>query len=158
MFWNNFDHYVRGEIMSILIIAISLLTGASFIIIRTLNMKLSVEVGIYGSNLINHIAGTLVSSIIVILAMLGMNIGKTNLLNAPFYAYLGGVMGALFVILSNFTFSKTSVITSTILILSGQFLSSVLVDILVLQKEISLKNIAGAIIIILSVILYNRDV
>ena len=89
--------------------------------------------------------------------MLGMKIGKTNLLNAPFYAYLGGVMGALFVILSNFTFYKTSVITSTILILSGQFLSSVLVDILVLQKEISLKNIAGAIIIILSVILYNNN-
>ena len=105
----------------------------------------------------NHIAGTLASSIIVILAMLGMKIGKTNLLNAPFYAYLGGVMGALFVILSNFTFYKTSVITSTILILSGQFLSSVLVDILVLQKEISLKNIAGAIIIILSVILYNNN-
>ena len=157
MFWNNSDHYVRGEIMSIFIIAISLLTGASFIIIRTLNMKLSVEVGIYGSNLINHIVGTLVSSIIVILAMLSMNIGKTNLLNAPFYAYLGGVIGALFVILSNFTFSKTSVITSTILILSGQFLSSVLVDMLVLQKEISLKNIAGAIIIILSIILYNND-
>ncbi|MCQ1530045.1 DMT family transporter [Lutispora saccharofermentans] len=143
--------------MSIFMIAISILTGASFIIIRTLNMKLSFEIGIYGSNLINHIAGALASSIIVFLAMQGMVIEKVNLLNAPFYAYLGGFMGALFIVLSNFTFSKTSVIASTILILSGQFLSSILVDILILQKDIGLKNIVGAIIIVLSVILYNSD-
>lgn len=66
-------------------------------------------------------------------------------------------MGALFIVLSNFTFSKTSVIASTILILSGQFLSSILVDILILQKDIGLKNVIGAIIIVLSVILYNSD-
>lgn len=143
--------------MSIFMIAISILTGASFIIIRTLNMKLSFEIGIYGSNLINHIAGALASSIIVFLAMQGMVIEKVNLLNAPFYAYLGGFMGALFIVLSNFTFSKTSVIASTILILSGQFLSSILVDILILQKDIGLKNVIGAIIIVLSVILYNSD-
>ncbi|MPM79185.1 hypothetical protein SDC9_126218 [bioreactor metagenome] len=143
--------------MSIFMIAISILTGASFIIIRTLNMKLSFEIGVYGSNLINHIVGALASSIIVFLAMQGMAIEKASLLNAPFYAYLGGLMGALFIVLSNLTFSKTSVITSTILILSGQFLSSVIVDMLILQKDIGLKNIIGAIIIVLSVILYNID-
>lgn len=143
--------------MDIIIILIGIAVGASFVIIRSLNLNLSSEIGIYGSNLVNHITGTIASILIVLVAIQSMNNIKINLLNIPWYAYLGGIIGALFVIISNYTFSKTSVISSTILILSGQFLSSILIDIMIFNREISLKNIMGALVIIFSVFLYNCD-
>ncbi len=121
----------------------------------SINMLLGKQLGIYTSNMVNHLTGIAGSGIIFIFAlMLGMSKG-VELGGIPAYAFLGGVMGSTFVVLSNYSFSKTSVVTSTILILCGQFISSILIDVYILNMQIKTTSIIGALLIIIGTIMYN---
>lgn len=143
--------------MNIIVILICLLIGGLLIVIRTLNMLLGKEIGIYASNLVNHITGVLGSGLLYFAALM-MNLNRAESFgHIPWYAFTGGLLGCLFVILSNYSFSKTSVITSTILILTGQFLCSILIDLLVLKLQIGFVNIIGALLISIGVVLYNFE-
>ena len=63
--------------------------------------------------------------------------------------------GATFVALSNYTFSKTKVLMSTLLILVGQTVASVVIDYIHLGEMISFNAVIGTVLIVLAVILYN---
>ncbi|MFZ5353595.1 MAG: DMT family transporter [Bacillota bacterium] len=141
--------------MSILAVVLSVIMGALFIIIRSFNMMLGKQIGIYASNLVNHIAGVIGSSIIY-LTVIMIGIQRHQLYeNVPIYVYVGGFIGATFVVLSNYSFSKTTVVTSTILILCGQFISSLAMDILILNISIKPTAVLGAVLIILGTVLYS---
>lgn len=144
--------------MNIVVILLCILIGAFLIVIRTLNMLLGKEIGIYGSNLVNHITGA-IGSALLFGAALVMNLnGAADFGGMPWYAMTGGLLGCMFVVLSNYSFSRTSVINSTILILVGQFLCSLLIDLLVLKMQISMVNIIGAVLICCGVVLYNFEI
>lgn len=138
-------------------IILGIFAGACFILNKSINMLLSNETGIFSSNFINHLTGLLGSFIIYIIVISFSEVKVANITNLPFYAFLGGTFGATFIILSNYSFSKTSVITSSILILSGQFLSSLLFDYLVLNNGIKITKVIGAILIIIAIILYSSE-
>ncbi|KAB3529244.1 DMT family transporter [Alkaliphilus serpentinus] len=141
--------------MAILAIILAAIMGGLFIIIRSLNMMLGNSIGIYGSNLMNHLTGTIGSSIIYLMVIVTGVQKFQSYENIPLYALMGGIIGSTFVILSNYSFSKTSVVTSTILLLCGQFISSLIIDILILDIEIKPTAITGAILIIIGAILYS---
>lgn len=131
--------------------------GSCFILNKSINMLLSNETGIFSSNFINHLTGLLGSIAIFFISLIFVPMNKMLLSGIPFYGFLGGVLGATFVILSNHTFSKTSAITSSILILAGQFLSSIIFDFIVLKHNIDIKKILGAALIIFAILLYSSE-
>ncbi|SCZ03230.1 DMT family transporter [Alkaliphilus peptidifermentans] len=141
--------------MELIAIILAVIMGGLFIIIKSLNMMLGNKIGIYGSNLVNHLTGIIGSSIIYFTVTI---IGFQKLSfynNVPLYAFIGGIIGSTFVILSNYSFSKTTVVTSTILILCGQFISSIVIDIFILNLQIKPTAIAGAVLIVIGTILYS---
>ncbi|KAB3529290.1 hypothetical protein F8154_14840 [Alkaliphilus pronyensis] len=143
--------------MELLAIILAVIMGCMFIIIKSLNMMLGSKIGIYSSNLVNHLTGVVGSSFIYFTVLL-IGLEKLQVYNnIPTYALTGGIIGSTFVILSNYSFSKTPVVTSTILILCGQFISSLIIDILVLDISIKPTAIAGALFIVLGTILYSLN-
>lgn len=140
--------------MLFMMLLISIAVGASFILNKSFNMMLSKETGIYSSNLVNHITGLICCIIFLMFILNKISLEKMVLSDMPWYAWIGGFLGAGFVILSNYTFGKMNVLNSTVLILAGQFLSSLLVDVMILHINIDIKKILGAVLIALAIIIY----
>lgn len=138
-----------------MIFLLSVLTGMLFIIVKTINMLLSKEVGIYKANVTNHLTGLFGCMLFVILFLRESSFEFSQVFEVGVYPLLGGIFGATFVALSNYTFSKTKVLMSTLLILVGQTIASVSIDYIYLNEMVSLQAIIGTVLIILAVILYN---
>ncbi len=117
--------------------------GSFFIIIKTLNMFLANEVGVYKSSIMNQLMGLLGCGIFIVLFLRTSTFTPSKLVSIGIFPLLGGIFGASFVALSNYTFSKTSVLISTLLILVGQTAASILLDYLFLDKLVSLNTLIG---------------
>ena len=139
-----------------MIFVLSVLTGMVFILVKTINMLLSKEVGIYKGNLVNHVTGLCVASLFLIIMGQQIDFSSFNFQNHGIFPWLGGVMGATFVTLSNHTFSKTKVLISTLLILVGQTIASIIIDFIIIGKVISFTSVLGILLIIGAVFLYNK--
>lgn len=138
-----------------MIFILSVLTGMFFIIVKTLNMLLAKEVGVYKSGIVNHLAGLTGCILIMLLFLRNSTFEFTALFNIGIFPLLGGVMGATFVALSNYTFAKTKVLISTVLILVGQTAAAIFLDYHFNNKFIDIKSVIGISLIILAVVLYN---
>ncbi len=136
-------------------ILLGVLTGAIFIITKTLNMLLAKHVGIYRSNIINHITGLIGALLFVLIFLRASNFRLSDLGQVGIYPLMGGVLGATFVALSNYTFSKTKVLISTLMILVGQTVMSIILDTFILHAKVSPLTIVGAALVIVAVVLYN---
>lgn len=139
-----------------MILLLSVLTGMLFIIVKTVNMLLSKEIGIYKANIVNHVTGLTMAALFFFIGVQASQFTIEGALSGGLFPLLGGVMGATFVTLSNYTFSKTTVLTSTLLILIGQTISSVIMDYIYFESMISIKAVIGTLCIILAVFLYNK--
>ena len=139
-----------------MIFILSVFTGMIFILVKTINMLLSKKVGIYKGNLVNHITGLCVAFIFLLIMGQTIDFSNFNLDNHGIFPWLGGVMGATFVTLSNHTFSKTKVLISTLLILVGQTIASIVIDFIITGKIISSTSVLGIVLIIGAVFLYNK--
>lgn len=138
-----------------MILILTLFTGMLFILVKTINMMLSHEVGIYKSNVINHLTGTIGALLFVVLLVHNSTFQLSELTQIGIFPLVGGVLGATFVALSNYTLSKTKVLISTLIILVGQTLTAVTLDYLYLQKTISVNAVLGTLLIIIAVIMYS---
>jgi len=138
-----------------MILLLSVATGMIFIITKTLNMLLSKEVGIYKSNIVNHVTGTFGALLFVLLFLRNSDFQLVDLTHIGIYPLLGGILGATFVALSNYTFSKTKVLISTVLILIGQTIASVIIDYYTLGQMVSIQTLIGTLMIIIAVIMYS---
>ena len=138
-----------------MIFILSVITGMFFIVVKTLNMLLSKEVGVYKSGIVNHFAGLTACLLIMLLFLRNSTFEFKSLFNIGIFPLLGGVMGATFVVLSNYTFSKTKVLISTVLILVGQTATAIFLDYYLNNKLVDIKSIIGISFIILAVVLYN---
>jgi len=138
-----------------MILLLTVTTGMIFIITKTLNMLLSEEVGIYKSNIVNHITGTLGAILFITIFLRNSTFAPTQLSQVGIYPLIGGILGATFVALSNYTLSKTKVLISTVLILLGQTVAAVIIDYVSLGQVTSPKTLLGVVMIIIAVIMYS---
>jgi len=141
-----------------MILILSVFTGMLFILVKTINMMLSHEVGIYKSNVTNHLTGTIGAALFVVLFTGGSTFQLVDLTKVGFFPLIGGVLGATFVALSNYTLPKTKVLISTLLILVGQTICALTIDYFLIGKTISIQAIIGTILIIVAVIIYSMPV
>lgn len=111
---------------NLLPIIIALLGGAALGMNRAFLGRLGATLGAPAASVINHIGGAIF--IFIILLVSGSALNLDQMISAPKYAYIGGLVGALFVALVSWLIPKAGVMRTTILIISGQILLSTIID------------------------------
>ncbi len=106
-------------------ILLALLNGVLIALARNLNGRLSMSRGAFFSSWVNHLGGFLFLTLMVLFAQ-GLQAPFTDI---PWYAFLGGAIGALYVGLNSFVVPRLGVTLSTLLVIAGQLLVSVLIDV-----------------------------
>ncbi len=74
----------------------------------------------------------------------------------PAWAYFGGIVGVLFVVLSNLTAPKISAFSMTPLIFGGQIATGIAIDVFV-HQQLSIGKIAGGVLILVG-LLWNLSI
>ena len=74
--------------------------------------------------------------------------GNINYSSIPFYSYLGGAIGILVVLLSNYTTPKVSNLSLSLLVFIGQLSIGILID-YYSYSTVSIGKILGGILILL---------
>jgi transporter family-2 protein len=92
-----------------------------------LNTALSKAVGLLETTFVVHITGT----ILLVVLLFGLRMGKGNLsalAEAPWYAYLGGVVGVAIIYLVAASIPDVGVANATTAIIVGQVLTAIIID------------------------------
>ncbi|NDJ56273.1 DMT family transporter [Enterobacteriaceae bacterium 4M9] len=126
-------------------IAIALVNGICISLSRSVNGRLSMERNAFYASLWNHIIGFLFLTL-VILVMSGGFSGFQ--FNAPWFAYIGGAIGALFVAINSYILPRTGSTQAAMLIISGQMISGVVIDQILHPGHTLWAKLAGVLVII----------
>ncbi|SDK84683.1 DMT family transporter [Natronincola ferrireducens] len=102
----------------------SVATGALIAIMIHMNGTLGNYTNVYFSCFIVHLLATLGGGILILF----MKAGGDRRIQYPFYYYLGGILGAIIIILNNFSFKGLGVSITAALVFFGQIMMSILVD------------------------------
>ncbi|MBK5254028.1 MAG: DMT family transporter [Peptostreptococcaceae bacterium] len=136
---------------------LSLCAGCFIVLQRNVNMRLAKNVGLVGSNLINYLIGGIFAGLIYFaVSCLGM-VNKVHFGGFHYALIIAAVCGITIVLLSNWLVPKVTAIAFTVFTLIGQCTSSLIFDIIIYKKEITMTNVIGAVIVIIGVMLYNWD-
>ena len=135
-------------------IFLALLNGFVVGLSLAINGKLSENIGAFKASFWNHIVGFLFLSILLI-AMGSFQL-QTNA-NIPIYTYVGGFLGALLVAINSYTFTKIGATKSLLLLISGQMITSVILENLHLDLTSILAKFAGICFIIFGVYLSKKE-
>ncbi|MCF0149324.1 MAG: DMT family transporter [Clostridium sp.] len=134
-------------------ILLAILAGVSVVISRIFNSKIADNIGTLQGTYINYLTGLIASFIFFIISKEYIKIEINTFSNIPIYAYLGGLIGILVVMLSNYTTPKVSSFSLSLLVFIGQLAVSILID-YYSYSTISFGKILGG-LLILSGLSYN---
>ncbi|MGX7024643.1 DMT family transporter [Vagococcus hydrophili] len=137
--------------MILIYFLLAFLAGVSIVIARIINAQLAGRIGLFESTYFNYLTG-LGSSIIILLIsgeLLGFSI--SNVEKIPYWAYLGGVLSILVVVLSSYITPKISVFYQTLFVFVGQLFVGMLIDYVLLQ-ELSVNKIIGGSLVLCGLI------
>ncbi|BES66578.1 DMT family transporter [Gottschalkiaceae bacterium SANA] len=137
-----------------MILGISLAMTAGILLFgaRIVNYRLGHSLGIAGGSFANHWIGTVISALILIVLQIPFIASSEPV---AWYAWLGGPIGAAFVMISNLTMGSVSVMISTTLIFIGQVGMGILLDYTITNHSIAPKQLLGAALIFAG-ILWNQ--
>lgn len=134
-----------------LYIFIALFNGICIVTSRTINGKLAYQYNPFYSSLINHVIGFIFLTLFVLIFK---DYQSINLIEIPFIAFFGGVIGAFFVVINSYVLPLLGVMLTSVLAICGQMLSSLLIDILNgVQNHNLILQFAGICLIIASVLI-----
>lgn len=128
-----------------LFILISIASGAIVVISRILNTKLSEKVGLIQSSFFNYFTGLLSS--IILFSFFRDKITLNQFYDIPLYAYLGGLLGIIVVILSSVVTPKLSSFYITLITFVGQLFTGIIIDYITF-KTIPFTKIAGGLLVV----------
>ncbi|MCR1952334.1 MULTISPECIES: DMT family transporter [unclassified Clostridium] len=131
-----------------LYILLAILSGVSVVLSRIVNFKLAEEIGTFQGTFFNYLTGFLTSLIFFFLTKDYININNLNELSIPFYAYLGGTIGILVVLLFNYITPKVSSFSLSLLVFIGQLSIGIIIDYFS-SNIISIGKILGGLLILL---------
>lgn len=132
-------------------ILISIASGGIVVLSRILNTVLTDSIGLMESSFFNYLTG-FISSVILFFIM-KETMDFSNFSNAPIWAYLGGLIGVIIVILSSVVTPKMSVFYISLIIFIGQLFTGIVLDYLTV-KTIPFNKIIGGLLVV-GGLLYN---
>ncbi len=105
----------------------ALIAGITMALQGSLNSALGKVVGLLESTFIVHVIGTVALVILLFLFQLGRgDLGRFN--QAPWYTYLGGLLGVLIIYAVVASIPKLGVAVATTLIIVGQVATALVID------------------------------
>ncbi len=110
-----------------LYILIALFNGICIVTSRTLNGQLAQQRNAFYSAMINHIVGFVFLTLFVIA---NKDYQSINLINIPLISFVGGIIGAFFVVINSYVLPLLGVMLTSVLAICGQMISSLLIDII----------------------------
>ncbi|WP_411168698.1 DMT family transporter [Clostridium sp. MB05] len=128
-------------------ILLAILAGVSVVISRIFNSRIAEEIGTFQGTFINYLTGLITSFLFFILTRDYINIGTSSFSSVPFYAYLGGAIGILVVLLSNYTTPKVSSFSLSLLVFIGQLSIGILIDYFS-YSTVSIGKLIGGLLIL----------
>lgn len=136
----------------LLAFAVLAICGGIFLgVNRALLGQLGGKVGASGASAVNHIVGVLFLIPLVLWAA-GTSILQLSSAT-PWYAYLGGIIGALFSALTSFLIPRLGVMKTTVMFISGQMLGSTVIDYLQQHLHSPVRAAFGVALIVTGIIL-----
>ncbi len=136
----------------ILGIGLAMTAGVLLFGTRIVNYRLGSQLGSAGGSFANHWIGAVLGGLLLLVLQVPFLASPEPI---AWYAWMGGPIGAAFVIICNLTMGSVSVMISTTLIFIGQVSMSILLDLTLTGHAISPKQLLGAAMIFLG-ILYNQ--
>ncbi|CAG8999750.1 MAG: hypothetical protein CENE_01729 [Candidatus Celerinatantimonas neptuna] len=107
-------------------IFIALFNGVCISLCRVINGRLSKDRNSFVASYANHIGGFIFLTVILLIwkrqELVSWNI------HAPWFAYLGGAMGAIYVAINSFIVPRIGSTQAAIFVMGGQMLSGVVID------------------------------
>lgn len=131
----------------LLAIAIAFGSGVTRVFARMLNASLSAQIGVMQSTFWSFLTGLLCSVTFLLGSREASGVMALDATAIPAWAYLGGVVGVLFVALSSVVTPRISAFYLTLLVFLGQIASGVAIDALARQHLPLGKVIGGALIL-----------
>lgn len=137
--------------MMTMVIVLALLNGCCISFCRILNGRLSQDTSAFNASLWNHVVGFIFLSLIVYFTS---SVPVKTIMDAPVTAWLGGVMGALFVALNSYVLSKVGATLTALLVIGGQLLTGVVWD--AISNGAELTPLFGILCILTGVLVTKR--
>ncbi|MBY0596315.1 DMT family transporter [Bacillus bingmayongensis] len=136
-----------------LYICIAILAGISIVVARIINANLAAKIGIFQGTFFNYITGLFFSFLFLLFSNESLHISNTTLQSIPFVVYLGGLVGVIVIVLSNYITPKISSFYLTLLIFIGQLFTGVLIDFFN-SGDVSIDKMIGGFLVLLG-LTYN---
>ncbi len=127
-------------------VVVSLLTGVTIVVSRSINACLARQTGMLQSTLCNYAVGFAVSILVLLAAGTGEPMLSSFTLSPRVYIYTGGMLGVCVVTLFNAVAAKVSSFYITLLSFAGQVFSGLVLDIM-LTGSFSLFNLIGGVFV-----------
>ncbi|KJF92790.1 DMT family transporter [Photobacterium angustum] len=137
--------------MMTLVIFLALLNGCCISFCRVLNGRLSQDTSAFYASFWNHVVGFIFLSFVVYFSS---TVPVKTIMDAPVIAWLGGVMGALFVALNSYVLSKVGATLTVILVITGQLLTGVVWD--AISNGVELTPLLGILCILMGILVTKR--
>ncbi|WP_258190823.1 DMT family transporter [Photobacterium angustum] len=134
-----------------LVIFLALLNGCCISFCRVLNGRLSQDTSAFYASFWNHVVGFIFLSFVVYFSS---TVPVKTIMDAPVIAWLGGVMGALFVALNSYVLSKVGATLTVILVITGQLLTGVVWD--AISNGVELTPLLGILCILMGILVTKR--
>ncbi|KXZ40415.1 transporter family-2 protein [Alkalithermobacter thermoalcaliphilus JW-YL-7 = DSM 7308] len=131
-------------------IIMSILAGVCVVLSRIVNFKLSQRVGLFQSTFFNYMVGLIFSIIFLFINSNTLNISIKRL---PLWAYFGGAMGVLIVVLFSYITPKISSFYLTLFVFIGQIFVGIIIDYISLNT-LSIGKIVGGVLVLIG-LFYN---
>lgn len=129
----------------ILFAAIAMLAGALVSLSRQINGRLALSTSAMESSFWNHIVGFAFITLAA-LTLGGLFAGEPQ--NAPWWAYLGGPVGVVFIAAGSWLIAKIGAAQTAMLIIAGQMISGVVLDVVMGAPGNPLARITGVALIL----------
>lgn len=134
-------------------ILVSILAGVSIVLARIINANLAKIIGLLQGTFLNYVVGLFVSLIFLFLSKEPLNITAASLGSIPLWAYSGGLVGVLVIVLSSYLTHKISALYMTLFIFIGQLFVGIIIDYFMLNL-LSIGKIVGGILVLIG-LMYN---
>ncbi|MBE5963016.1 MAG: DMT family transporter [Lachnospiraceae bacterium] len=134
-------------------ILFAVLAGTTIVTSRNVNAMLAKKIGAYESTFFNYLVGILLSIVVFFFSREAF---------VPFFApesfsdvimYLGGILGVVAIVISNFITPNISAFLLTLLIFISQLVTGIVVDFF-LYHEFSIPKVAGGLLVLIGLV-YN---
>jgi transporter family-2 protein len=106
-------------------ILFALLAGILVSLSRQLNGRLALSTTALVASYWNHVVGF---GVLTVLGLIHGGLWPDGALSAPWYAYLGGTIGVIFVASGSWLIARIGAINTAMLVIGGQMISGVLLD------------------------------